>query len=66
MTCRAMGGPCDMPMTAATPEEMVKMGMDHVTEAHPEIAEQMKSMSKEDNDKWMEDFKKKWSATPDM
>jgi hypothetical protein len=37
-----------------------------VNEAHPEIAESMKTMSKEMMDQWTADFQKKWDATPDM
>ena len=65
MTCSMMGGPCDASMTAATPEEMANKGMDHLTKAHPDMAAKMKAMSKGETDKWMSDFKKKWSATPD-
>ncbi len=32
MTCRQMGGPCDFAMHADTPEEMMKLGGDHVNE----------------------------------
>ena len=66
MTCSAMGGPCEEEITANTPEEMAANGMKHLEEAHPEMAVKMKAMSKEDNDKWMEEFRKKWDATPEM
>jgi hypothetical protein len=60
-----MGGPCDAPMTAATSEEMTKMGMAHIETAHPEMAEKVKAMSKEETDAWSADFMVKWAATPD-
>ena len=64
MTCAQMGGPCDAMITGTTPEEMVDNGMKHVTEAHPEMAEQVKNMSKEETDKWMTEFRQKWDAAP--
>jgi hypothetical protein len=47
-----------------TPEEMSANGTKHVNEAHPDIAESMKSMPKEAMDKWTADFKEKFSAAP--
>ncbi len=65
MTCAQMGGPCDHDITGNTPEEMAANGMKHLQETHPDIAAKMQTMSKEENDKWMADFKAKWDATPD-
>ena len=68
MTCAQMGGPatCSTMISGNTPEEMVANGTKHVNAAHPDIAENMKKMSKEDGDKWMAVFKAKWAAMPDM
>ena len=68
MTCAQMGGPadCTVMIQGNTPEEMAKNGTDHVMAAHPEIAEQMKNMSPEDQAKWMADFKPKFDAQPEM
>ena len=65
MACTDMGGPCDAKITAATSDEMVKMGMAHVETAHPELAAKVKAMSKEETDKWMADFMAKWAAAPE-
>ena len=65
MTCSAMGGPCDASMTAATEKEMMDAGWAHVEATHPEIVEQMKTMSQEEKDKWAADFHKKWEAAPE-
>ena len=65
MTCAQMGGPCNDEISGNTPEEMAANGMKHVQEKHPEMADKMKSMTKEENDKWMADFMVKWNATPD-
>jgi len=66
MTCKEMGGPCDHIIQGNTPEEMVDNGMKHLQKDHPEMAEGMKTMSKEEGDKWMADFKAKWAKTPEM
>lgn len=69
MTCRDMGGPCDAKMSANTPEEMMKMGGDHVMsmkdEAHLKIAGDMQKMTPEANKEWQVAFMKKWAAAPD-
>ena len=66
MTCRDMGGPCDMEFVAKSPDEMMKMGEEHVKKMHPEMAADMGSISAEENKKMHDDFMKKWSRTPDM
>ena len=68
MTCAEMGGPptCTAKIKGNTPEEMIANGMKHLQEAHPEMAEGMKTMSKEEADKWRADFQKKWDAAPEM
>lgn len=67
LTCAAMGGPatCTTVLSGNTPEEMLAAGTAHVNEAHPEIAEMMKTMSKEDMDKWMTEFHAKFAALPE-
>ena len=68
MTCMDMGGPCEHAMTAETPEEMMKMGGDHVAstmdDAHIKIAEDMKTMTPESNKEWHDMFMARWDATP--
>ncbi len=68
MTCSQMGGPaaCNTILTGNTPEEIVQHGMKHIEQAHPDMAENIKAMSKEETEKWMEEFKNKWDATPDI
>ncbi|MEI8174422.1 MAG: fasciclin domain-containing protein [bacterium] len=68
MKCSDMGGPCNYEMMADTPEDMMKMGSDHVMttidKAHMKIAEQMKTMTSESNKIWNDMFMKKWKAIP--
>ncbi len=68
MTCAQMGGPasCTFAVTGNSAEEMSMNGMKHVEEAHPDMAAQIKAMSKEDTDKWMAEFKGKFDAAPEM
>ena len=68
MTCAQMGGPADCTATISgnTPEEMIANGTQHITQAHPKMAEDMKTMSKEIGDKWREEFQAKWDAAPEM
>ncbi|MDD5050724.1 MAG: DUF1059 domain-containing protein [Candidatus Pacebacteria bacterium] len=68
ITCRAMGGECDEPITGTTPEELMANGMKHLEKAHPKMAADVKKMPKDDPmmKKWSEDFMKTWAGTPDM
>ena len=49
-----------------TAEEMVKQGMDHMTQAHPEMAEQVKQMTPEQTTQWMTEFQAKFDAAPSI
>lgn len=64
MTCLDMGGPCNFKMTAETPEEMIKKGVEHINTAedeyHIKIAKQMKTISPKDKKEWDEMFMHKW------
>lgn len=68
MTCAQMGGPadCTVMITGNTAEEMVKNGMDHINQAHPEMAADIKKMTPEATTQWMADFQKKFDAAADM
>ena len=68
MTCAQMGGPaaCTFMITGSTAEEMSMNGMKHVEEAHPELAAQIKAMTKEETDKWMAEFSAKFDALADV
>ncbi|MDB5254993.1 MAG: hypothetical protein JWL92_369 [Candidatus Nomurabacteria bacterium] len=67
MTCRQMGGMCDTAITAATPEEMINKGMDHLREAHPEMVASIESMPKDDPLMldWSKKFMEGWEKTPE-
>ena len=68
MTCVQMGGPatCTATISGNTADEMVANGMKHVTEAHPEMAESMKTMPKETTEAWRAEFQGKWDAAAEM
>ena len=67
ITCAQMGGPatCTVVFTGNTPEEMVKKAMDHVMQAHPDLAAQIKAMTPEETAKWMADFSAKFPSLQD-
>lgn len=68
ITCRAMGGMCDTPLSANSYDEMLSEGMKHLEVSHSEMATQVKSMPKDHPEmvKWEEDFKKTWADTPEI
>jgi len=67
ITCKALGGPCDAPLSANSYDEMMKAGWAHVEEAHPDMAAKIKNTPKDDPEmvKWEKNFKKTWAKTPD-
>lgn len=68
MTCAQMGGPatCEHVVTGSNAVEMVNNGMSHVTQTHPEMAEQIGKMTPEETTKWMADFTLKFNAKEEM
>ena len=68
MTCAAMGGPadCTTMISGGTAEEMVKNGMEHIIQNHPDLAAQVSKMTAEETTAWMADFQKKFDALPEM
>lgn len=64
MTCAQMGGPCEAKITGNTPEEMMKNGMRHMEEEHPEMADDIKAMDKNDPKMvdWNKKFMKEWDS----
>ncbi len=68
MTCAQMGGTCEAEIMGATPEEMMANGMKHLEEAHPEMAEKVKSMPKDDPTmvEWNTKFAADYEAAPEV
>lgn len=68
MTCSDMGGPatCTTVITGNSAEEMVANGMDHINEAHPDMASDIGKMTPEETSNWMTEFQKKFDAAPEM
>ena len=69
MTCKQMGGICDMPISGETPQEMMDNGTKHIQEMveqgdeeHKKVLTMMDEMQKDPNsarewnDKFMSDF----------
>lgn len=62
-----MAGPCDASMSAATSDEMMGKGMEHMREAHPEMAAEIEAMPKDDPKMvaWYDKFMADWTASPE-
>ena len=67
MTCAQMGGMCEEKVSAETEMDMIAAGMAHLEVAHPEMAESIKSLDKNDPMiiSWGEKFHADWEATPE-
>jgi hypothetical protein len=69
MTCREMGGTCDMEINGETLEEMAENGKNHVhsqdDEGHKNIVQQMEQMGEEGKAAWMQEMQGKFDAAPD-
>lgn len=63
-----MGGEptCNHMIPGATAVEIVDNAMNHVEEAHPELAAKIKAMPIEETAKWMADFGTKFETLPEM
>lgn len=66
-TCAAMGGPsdCTTVIMGNTAQEMIDAGWKHIQEAHPDQAKKIMANSKEENDKWMDEFRAKFDTLED-
>ncbi len=66
MTCREMGGDCDMEISAETSSEMAEKMTAHVMGSHPEVAEKMSTMTDAEHDVWENEFHKNWDVAPEV
>ena len=71
-TCRDLNGACDVGIQGETPEEMAENCKQHVMELiqsgdeeHKAAVEKMSQLSREEQVKWYEDFKKGFDSLPD-
>ena len=71
-TCRDLRGACDAEIQGETPEEMAEKCKQHVMEMmqsgdedHKAAVEKMMQLSKEEQEKWYEDFKKGFDSLQD-
>lgn len=74
MTCKQLGGACDLEFRAETFEEMSKLSRAHGTQmfkenepAHLAVMSEMQSMAQEPNamQKWMDDKKRLFESIED-
>ncbi len=68
VTCRQMGGLCDKVLAADSYDGIMKVGMEHLEKAHPEMAADIKGLSKDDPKmlKWEREFRKTWDSLPEV
>ncbi len=66
MTCKQMGGECDLEIAAHTSAEMARKMTVHVMEMHPKTAKYFENMTKKDHEKWEADFHDKWGSSPEF
>ena len=71
-TCRQLRGACDAEIQGETPEEMGENCRQHVMEmvqsgdeAHKAALETWKQVSKEEQEKWYEDFESSFDSLQD-
>lgn len=71
MTCKQMGGPCDMPIHGEIAQELSDNGAKHLKEAtdegHKQALAMMEDMQKDPvaGQKWTEDFNRKFAELPE-
>ena len=71
MTCKQMGGPCDMPIHGETAQEMSVNGAKHLMEsndeAHKGAIAMMQGMQNDPaaQEKWNEDFARQFAQLPE-
>ncbi len=71
MTCRQMGGPCDMPIHGETAKEMMDNGAKHIQESgdegHKKVLTMMEDMQKDPaaGKQWNDDFDRKFAELPE-
>ena len=73
LTCRDMGGPCDVELTGNSFQEIGKKSYDHVIEqinagdeAHKAAAAKMKSASSEEQKAMMTEYEKRFNEAPNI
>jgi predicted small metal-binding protein len=73
LTCRDLGGPCDMEITGDSFQEVGKKSRDHVMEqinngdeAHKAAADKMRNASPEEQKSMMAEFSKRFNEAPNI
>ena len=68
LTCNQLGGMCAASISAGSKEEMMTKGMEHLKEAHPDMAATVMAMSKDDPKmvEWQKTFDATWDAAPEQ
>jgi predicted small metal-binding protein len=65
MTCKELGGACNLKLMAQSWGDMVLLMARHLKERHPDIAERMQHIQREDPTRWSRESKRRWGAVPE-
>lgn len=63
ITCKDLGGGCDMNIRAESREDLANKAMNHMREKH---ADTLASMTPEEKTEWTESLNEKWESAPAM
>ena len=73
LTCRDLGGPCDLELIGDSFQEIGKKSYDHVMEqikngdeAHKAAAEKMRTASAEEQKSMMAEYEKRFNEAPNI
>ncbi len=66
MTCKEMGGECDLSLSATTSAEMAQKMEAHIKKEHPDVVKEMENMSAQEREEWDTEFHKKWKEAPEL
>ena len=66
MTCKQMGGDCDLEIAAHSSAEMARKMTVHVMEMHPKVAQYFENMTKKEHERWESDFHFNWGDAQEI
>jgi len=64
MTCRELGGECDLQISASSMSEMALKMETHVTNVHPNIFYDIRSMTPTQRERWEASLHEGWRRAP--
>lgn len=69
LTCKQMGGICDVSFKEDSAREVMEQGLDHLKNSfdseHKALFEKINNMTDKERKTWNEQFQKAWNVTPE-